>query len=173
VDVRFVAPDLDVIDDLKSEALALTFFSDERPFQGTLGLLDWRMCGHVSQLRASGRITGERGETVLFPARPRLRMDKVFLFGLGSQASFDAAVSRDTVARLFDVLRDSRVRSAALVLPGRSTGYLSPVEAMERFVEAWARLDEQDEVVIIEPFEAQRAIQPVVDRERRRARAVL
>jgi hypothetical protein len=60
----------------------------------------------------------------------------------------------------------------ALVLPGRSTGRVSAAAAMEGFVQAVGQRRDQDEVVLIEPPEAQRDMDPILQRERRRARAV-
>ncbi|HMI91498.1 MAG TPA: leucyl aminopeptidase, partial [Polyangiales bacterium] len=70
--VRFAAPEMAQLDALRCEALALSFFSDERPLRGPLGLIDWRLCGFVSQLLTSGRVGGALLETVLVPARPKL-----------------------------------------------------------------------------------------------------
>jgi hypothetical protein len=59
----------------------------------------------------------------------------------------------------------------ALVLPGRSTGRVSAVSAMESFVRATAERRDQDEVILLEPPEAQREMDAILQRERRRARA--
>ena len=67
--VRFITPSLRCFDDLKSEAMSVPFFSDERPPRGALGMVDWRLGGRVSSLLGAGRICGNRGETVLIPAR--------------------------------------------------------------------------------------------------------
>src|SRR5262245_14759458 len=88
--VRFAPPELKQIDALRCEALALPLFSDERPLSGALGLCDWRLCGFLSRMAVAGRITGEALETVLIPARPKLSLDKLFVFGLGARAEFDA-----------------------------------------------------------------------------------
>jgi hypothetical protein len=63
------------------------------------------------------------------------------------------------------------VRTVALVLPGRSTGRSSPVAAMEGFVQATLERKDPDEVVIVEAADAQKEMDPILQRERRRARA--
>ena len=60
MDVRFVAPDWENLDALRSEAILTPFFSDERPLAGVLGLIDWRMCGFVSRMVVRGHVRGER-----------------------------------------------------------------------------------------------------------------
>jgi hypothetical protein len=171
--VRFTVPELKQIDALRCEALALPLFSDERPLRGALGLVDWRMCGFVSQLRRQGRVLGEARETVLIPARPKLSMDKLFLFGLGPQAELEPAQLRAAITHMLDTLARARVRTTALALPGRASGRVAPEKAMEAFLSASANRDEHDELILLEPFEAQREMEPVIERERRRARALL
>jgi hypothetical protein len=171
--VRFTVPELKQIDALRCEALALPLFSDERPLRGALGLVDWRMCGFVSRLRGVGRLQGAWQETVLIPARPKLTMDKLFLFGVGASAELDAARVRAAVDHMLDTLARARVRTTALSLPGRAFGCLPADKAMEAFIAASAQRDEHDELILLEPPEAQREMERVVERERRRARAPL
>jgi hypothetical protein len=171
--VRFAPPELKQIDALRCEALALPFFSDERPLNGALGLVDWRLCGFVSRLLVSGRLTGDAMETVLIPARPKLSLDKLFLFGLGPETEFDAAGFRRALRHMLATLARARVRTTALVLPGRSTRALSPARAMELMLETTGDHEDHDELVLLELHEAQREMEPVVERERRRARARL
>ncbi len=173
MDVRFVPPDLRRLDTLKSEALSLPLFSDERPLRGALGLVDWRLCGQISRLILRGRVTGEAFEKVLVPARPKLPFDKLFLFGLGPREGFDEAVFEEATRRMLDTLSRARVRSSVWALPGRPFGSIAPVPAMERFLRlASAGAErEHDEITLIEDAEAQKEMAPVVARERRRARA--
>jgi leucyl aminopeptidase len=169
--VQFRPPVLKQIDSLRCEALALPFFSDEKPLRGALGLVDWRMCGFLSRLRASGKLEGAALETVLIPARPKLTTDKLFLFGLGAQAEFDDRALRRGIAHMLDTLERARVRTTALVLPGRATLAIAAELAMEAFVAATDKRDAHDELILLEPLEAQREMEPVIERERRRARA--
>jgi hypothetical protein len=171
MDVRFATPDWKNLGVLHSEAIFAPFFSDERPLRGVLGLIDWRLCGFVSRTILAGHVHGQRGETVLIPLRPRLRMDKLFLFGLGPEPDFNETLLDAATERMLLVGRRARVRAMALVLPGRSTGRVSAVAAMESFVRATAERHDQDEVILLEPPEAQREMDAILQRERRRARA--
>jgi hypothetical protein len=170
MDVRFVSPELSNLDALRCEAILAPFFSDERPLRGVLGLLDWRLCGFLSQAIVRGFVQGERGEVALVPLRPRFTVDKLFLFGLGPSAQLDASMLTDVTARMLDVVTQAKVRTAAIVLPGRSTAQVQPMAAMESFVLASKTHGLQDEVILLEPPEAQREMDPIVQRERRRAR---
>ena len=105
------------------------------------------------------------------PLRPRFTVDKLFLFGLGPAQDFASESLVPATTRMLEVVTRAKVRTAAFVLPGRSVGKVAPVEAMEGFVAASLLRREQDEVILIEPHEAQREMEPIVQRERRRARA--
>lgn len=171
MDVRFVQPDLRRLDSLKSEALSLPFFADERPLRGALGLVDWRLSGQISRLILRGRISGAAREKVLVPARPKLPFEKLFLFGLGQREAFDETVFEEAVRQLLDTLSRARVRASVCALPGRSLGLLEPERAMELFLRISGPALEQDEITLVEDAEAQKVMGPVVERERRRASA--
>jgi hypothetical protein len=173
MEVRFVAPDLRKLDRLKSEALALAFFEDERPLRGALGLVDWRLCGQISKLLVRGRARGAQGETVLVPTRPRLPFEKLFLFGAGREEELDADRFAEVVERMLTTLDRARVRASVLGLPGRSGERIDAASAMHLFLACAARHTEQDQVTLVEDVEAQRSMAPVVERERRRERAEL
>lgn len=171
MDIQFVLPEIRHLDRLKSEALSLPFFSDERPLRGVLGLVDWRMHGRISRLILQGRISGQRDETTLVRSRPRLTFEKVFLFGLGRREDFTVEVYEQTTARILETLTRARVRASAVVLPGRSLGSIDPSTAMESFLKIAAQHPEHDDVTLLEGVEAQKEMAPIVERERRRARA--
>lgn len=171
MEVHFVQPDLRRLDLLKSEALCVPMFSDERPARGALGLLDWRLCGRVSRLIQRGQLTGVRGETVLVPARPRLTFEKLFIYGLGARADFDLDLYDATVERMLATLTKVRVRASVLVLPGRVQELVPAGEAMDRFLRIASRHSEHDDVTLVEDLDAQKAMEPVVEAARRRSRA--
>jgi len=171
VEVRFVSPDLRRLDELKSEALVLSFFEDERPLRRAVGLADWRLCGQISRMIIRGRASGRLGETVLIPAQPRLPFEKLFLFGAGRIDAFDDAVVDGIVERMLTTLDRALVRTSVIALPGRTSARIEPSHAIKIFLGRAAQHPEQDRVTLIEPPDAQRAMMPVVERERRRERA--
>ena len=169
--IRFIAPSLQELDRLRCDAIVLTMFSDERPLRGAGGLVDWRMCGAISQRLMDGFITGDRDEQVLVPTQKRLPVEKVFLFGLGPQAALSVERAADRLGHILRTVARAGGCTAALVLPGRSTEVVAPVAAMEALVRAYHDEPLIDEIVLIERHESQRDMAPVVDRERRRAQA--
>jgi hypothetical protein len=116
MEIRFVPLDLQRIDGLRFEAAALPLFEDERPLRGAAGLCDWRLCGRVSRVLQTGRVTGARGEVTLLPARPRLPFDKLVLFGLGPRAAFTTETYDQIVGNMLTALQKLRLRTFVLAL---------------------------------------------------------
>lgn len=172
MDVRFVPSDLRRFDELKAEALVLPFASDERPLRAPLGLVDWRLCGQLSRLLLRGRASGVETDAVLVPARPRLPFDKLFLFGVGPTDAMDDVAFDAAIERMLTTLDRAQVRASVLRLPGRHHDRIAPMRAMEIFLSRAAAHPEQDQVTLIEEPDAQRAMAPVLERARRRERAL-
>ena len=57
---------------------------DERPLRGDAGLIDWRLCGLISEHLRSGYATGQLGEAVLLPGDRPLSPARILLVGAGS-----------------------------------------------------------------------------------------
>ncbi len=172
MEVHFAPPDFASLDQLKTETLCLPLFVDERPLRGVAGLIDWRLCGRISELLMQGKLRGDVGEAVLMPARPRLTPERLLWLGAGDRNDLDEARFRELVRTLMERLVRLRVRSASLVLPGRPLDRVNAGQAMEWFLEESAPFaDRVDEMTILDSDEAQRQMQPLVDRARRRALA--
>jgi hypothetical protein len=57
---------------------------DERPLRGDAGLIDWRLCGLVSEHLRTGYVTGQLGEAVLLPGDRPLSPARILLVGAGA-----------------------------------------------------------------------------------------
>jgi cytosol aminopeptidase family protein len=154
VPVSFLASDLGKWDQLDGapETLVLPFFRDERPLRGAAGLCDWRLCGKLSHLLQSGRVSGELGESTLYPPGRRLPFARLVLVGLGAADRFDEVAARQVSGIIGDKMRRLAVGRYALVPPGRSTGRLSARRALEIYLEATAATD----VVVVESVAGQK-----------------
>jgi len=91
--------------------------------------------------------------------------------GLGSRAEFDEACFARAAQHMLQTMQRAGARTLALVLPGRQIGAIAPAAAMELFAVIAASHADHEALVLLEPVEAQRDMQLVVERERRRARA--
>jgi hypothetical protein len=171
LDLRFAPPDSRKLDELRADALVLPFFAEERPLRGPASLIDWRLRGQLSRLRLRGQLTGRALERVLVPGRPLTTFDKIFLVGLGAEAEMTTASAETACRTILDVLDGCLVRSAVMVLPGRSTGKLPAEAALEVFLRASIGAHEQDAITVVEDADLHRALHLTLERERRKARA--
>ncbi len=95
----------------------LPWFSDERPLQGVLGLLDWRGDGVLSDLARSGYASGVCGESVLVPARAGMPAQRLLLIGCGPRAAFDEDLAEQTGAAVAHASLGLRPASVLLAMP--------------------------------------------------------
>ena len=171
MELQFVAPELRRLDEIPTEVLACSLFSDALPPRGIAGLVSWRLAGRVERLLEGGFLTGQAGEVLLLPGRPRLTADKVLLFGLGPRASFDEGAFDRVADHLLRTLVGLCIRSAVLELPGRHDGALAPEQAADRFLACAAHHgDAFDSFILVERPAAQRRINQHMIEERRRIR---
>jgi len=104
------------IERVGAEVAVVGFFRDERPLRGSVGSVDWRLCGRLSRLLCEGRLSGERGEAVLLPTRGGLRAPLAIGLGLGARDAFDAARCRAAARDAVERARQLRGGSLALAL---------------------------------------------------------
>ena len=112
-----IAASLVVLDGLDVDALVLLIGEDERPLTGAAGLLDWRMCGWLSQQLLAGAFRGTRGEKVLTWPAGRLAVPAVVLMGLGktAEAKDVLGATLDEVQKVLEGARLARVALGACV----------------------------------------------------------
>lgn len=170
MDLRFTAPDLRRLDLAGTEVLVACLVEAERPPQGVAGLVDWRLAGRVSRLIRSGFATGQVGEVLLIPGKPKLPFDKVLLFGTGPAEVFSELIFSDVVERMLGTLEALHVRNAVVQLPGRHAEAISAARAADLLLEQAASRSEHDIWTLLESSEAQRSITQHMIQERRRVR---
>ncbi|MBX3184798.1 MAG: leucyl aminopeptidase [Polyangiaceae bacterium] len=168
MDLRFVAPSLRRLDLAGAEVLVCCLVQGERPPGGVAGLIDWRFSGKLSRLLLRGFVTGELGEVVLLPGRPKLPFDKLLFFGLGEAKGFDERVYRMTVERILERLAGLNTRRAVVELPGRAGELISAERAAAVLLEITEERPEHDSWTLVESPETQRVIQKLWALDRRR-----
>lgn len=115
--VPTVAGDLDGLDSLTHEAVALIVFRDVRPLKGVAGFADWRTNGRLSRTLLSEAFCGERGEVLLAPCSGRLGLRRFFLFGAGTAATCTRARLAQVIGEAHAVMHNAGVRKAVLGAP--------------------------------------------------------
>jgi len=161
------------LDELQAEVIVLPFFSDERPLSGAAGLIDWRLCGALSRKLMAGYLDGGFGEKALLTNPGKLKSEGLLLLGLGDSSAFDRSVAEKACALIAEALREAKVSTAALALPGRSMGLISALEAMQLWLAASPRDSELEELSIIELAQEHRALDSLFDGLRRQAESPL
>ena len=173
MDLRFVAPDLGSLDALDAEVLACAAWSDARPAHGVAGLCDWRLGGRISALQRRGLVSGELGEVVMLPGKPRMSFDKLILFGAGPRAGFEEGAFREVVQRMLATMRGLCARVAVVELPGRHEGLIRAEEAADALLDCAGRDREDDVWTLVERSDGKQQITQHMIEQRRRVRRVL
>lgn len=168
MDLRFVAPTLRRLDLSGAEVLVCCLTQGERPPGGVAGLLDWRLSGQLSRLLLRGFVTGELGEVLLVPGKPKLPFDKLLFLGVGEPQAFDERVYRLSVEHILTRLAGLNTRRAVVELPGRAHELISAERAAAILLEITEELPEHDSWTLIESPESQRVIQKLWVLDRRR-----
>jgi|GEM_PF-5502956 len=81
--------------DFAGDAVLLFHYSDVRPLEGALGLLDWRCNAVVSRLLKKKRDLFEYGSLSILAPQGKIPSSKVLITGLGPRGSFDADLRRE------------------------------------------------------------------------------
>ena len=173
MELRFISPSLQSLDEVDSEVLACTVWDDTRPAHGLAGLCDWRLAGKLSELMRRGIVTGKRGECVMLPAKPRLTFDKLLVFGAGSRAAFDDDAFRGIVLRMLTVMEGLCARVGVFELPGRHDQLIPAERAADILLASAGRKPEHDVWTLVESADAKAAITQHLIEERRRVLRVL
>jgi hypothetical protein len=107
-----------------ADVAVVFFFDSDRPLRGGAGRADWRLCGQLSRLILSGKLTGAPGEAVLLQTGGGLAAPLLIGLGLGPRETFDAraceALGREAVTRA----RRLGAGTVALPLPDPHAGDL-------------------------------------------------
>ncbi len=170
VELRFVSPLLGELDSLESEVLACTLWQDVRPCDGVAGLCDWRLAGRISTLLQRGFITGELGEVLLVPGRPRMSFESLLFFGAGPQSRFDEEVFGRIVRHMLATMEGLCVRVAVVELPGRQCDLIRPEQAADMLLEPAGPQREHEVWTLVDNAEARRRIAQHMIEQRRRVR---
>ena len=117
------------------DALVVHVWSNIRPLRGATGLLDWRLCGRLSQLIRDGRVSGAPREKLLL-VTGRIPWRRVLAIGVGESAAFCEETFRKAIDCSLEALRGIGAKSVAIALPGRDLDLIRPDRAIEHFVDA-------------------------------------
>jgi len=115
--------------------LVVPVWSDLRPMRGAAGLIDWRLCGHLSQMIRDKRFSGAPGEKLLL-ATNRIQWQRVLAVGVGESSAFGDKSLREAMVCCLEALRRLGGHSLAIAFPGRDIDAIRPDRAMRGFLDA-------------------------------------
>ena len=106
----------------RADLVVVPLFDDERPLQGGVGRVDWRLCGQLSSLVAAGRLTGTPGEAALLVAFGGLAAPRLLVLGAGPRDRFDVGAFEALVRSAAQRATALGVASVALPLSAEFAG---------------------------------------------------
>ncbi len=105
------------LDDLECDVFVTGIFQDERPLQGAVGWIDWRLNGKLSRFLIDQRLTGEWKETTLIPSQARMSPRMILLLGLGKLKEYSYFRLRELGPHVLETLHKLKITSLCLALP--------------------------------------------------------
>ena len=118
-------------DRLPGDALLVPLFEDQRPLEGPVGVVDWRLDGALTRMLLDGELTGRSGEKLALQTNARFAAPWVMVGGSGRWRSLDRSGYLTLIERLLRMAASASVREIALCLPPGNQ--FDPVE-LERMV---------------------------------------
>lgn len=115
---HFLSRGLRSLDALHVSTVCVPLFDDQRPAQGILGDVDWRLAGGVTKRLESGFLRGSLGESVVLGTEEKFPFVRVLAVGAGPLTQFDESAYRSWLAHALRLLATLGVDEVALELPG-------------------------------------------------------
>jgi hypothetical protein len=116
------------------DVLVVPIWSDVRPLRGAAGLLDWRLCGKISQMIREGRVSGSAGEKLLL-VTGRVPWRRILGIGAGPSDAFGDGACRATLECALAAARGIGAESMAIAIPGRDLDLVKPDPAVRCLIE--------------------------------------
>lgn len=118
-----------------AEALIVNLFEGVSQPGGATGVIDKALDGAISELIASGDVTGKLGQTVVVYPRGAIQARRVIVVGLGPADQFDLEAVREVSAVAIRQARQVGATKAATIVHGGGIGGLEITEAVQAVTE--------------------------------------
>jgi leucyl aminopeptidase len=116
---RVMRGDLVGLDSLDADALAVFVWADVRPLAGVAGHLDWRLCGALSRALLRRDFQGQAGEAMLVPYQGRMKVRRLFVFGLGPQEQARTQDLKAACRSAYETMRRAGVQRVVFSAPAK------------------------------------------------------
>lgn len=101
-------------DCLPGEAVAVLYFTDQKPLQGPAALLDWRLDGQLTRMLLNGEVKGKAGEHVMLQSNGKFAADWALFVGGGKWYGLSEETHAALVRHMLNVARKAGFRDLAL-----------------------------------------------------------
>jgi hypothetical protein len=153
---------------VRADVLVAHFFEGDRPLRGAAARVDWRLCGHLSEMLARGAFGGAPEDVVLVPTGSGMRAPRALLLGLGPRESFAPRALRASTRLAVTRAASLRAGIVALALPSEAeSGLAAERAAAAALIGAGEALQERPFPlrlrIVLEPSVASRARQALAE----------
>ena len=101
------------LDDIKTQALILPVFENERELKGHAGVLDHKIHGIITEIMNSGDFKGKSSEVFILYTGEKVPVRRVALAGLGKRNELTLEKIRNAYSKTMQGLRNLNVKDAA------------------------------------------------------------
>ncbi len=109
----------------QAHTLACFVWQDARPLRGLAGILDWEMCGFLSEALRGEQFRGLWRESLLVGGRPYVGAQWIVLVGLGNLGAFSKERAQEALCQMVELVRGLVPTDVQIELPGRDRDRLS------------------------------------------------
>jgi leucyl aminopeptidase len=102
------------LESVKTEALVIPVFEEEKKFSGNLQKLDEIFEGRISQIVKSQKFKGSEGKFLVIPTFEKIKAEYIILAGLGSKKKFELDILRRLTA--YTVRKAKEIKVSDIVI---------------------------------------------------------
>ena len=101
-------------DQCAGQAVVALYFSDVKPLDGPVALLDWRMNGQLTRMLLDRKVTGRAGEHVMLQSNGKLKAEWVLFVGGGKWHGLCIETHGSLVKHMVSVARKAGFKKISL-----------------------------------------------------------
>jgi len=102
------------VDSLPGDSVVALYFADQRPLDGPVAVLDWRLDGQLTRLLLDGEVSGRAGEHVMLQNNGKLKADWALMIGGGKWHGLCRETHASLVRHMLSVARQAGFRNVSL-----------------------------------------------------------
>ncbi len=106
-------------EEITSDALVLGIFEGESTLSADVGGVDAALGGVISDIKATGALTGKSGSHLSLPSGGRIKAKWLILIGVGKPADFKLEQLRQHAARAVSQAKNLKLSSVAIAMPDK------------------------------------------------------